>query len=94
MINKIKLLNNRGVCFGYWAFSRAPHRMDEVMDLLEKHYQKITDNHLHYDIKMLQGMPKRHPINQQLFSESCRSLIDRIGQLGSQDFMRLLAVMN
>lgn len=64
IIQKIGLLNPRGICFGYWAFTRAPHSMDAAMDLLETHYQKIKDNHMHYDLKMLQGMPKRHPVNQ------------------------------
>jgi len=93
-MRKIGLLNPRGICFSYWSFSRAPHHMNAVMDLLEVHYQKIRENHLHYDLKMLQGMPKRHPTNQQLFVRSCRSLIDRIGQLGNQDLVGLLAVMN
>lgn len=43
---------------------------------------------------MLQGMPKRRPVNEQLFSASCRKLIDRINQLGNQDFITLMAVLN
>lgn len=58
--------------------------MDGVLDLLEKTYSNTTINNIHYDLKMLEGMPRRHAVNEELFSSSCRTLIKRIGELGNQ----------